>query len=75
MSFHTDADELRIKISNYKRTRQTSVGPIRAWCDRLIQDAEDELRRLSSDVQHASQHDISASLAATAAADSTYPLA
>src|SRR5687767_5687846 len=45
MALRVDADELRVKIQNYKRTRQTAVGPIRAWCDRLIRDAEEELQQ------------------------------
>ena len=72
MSFRADAEELRIKISNYKRTRQTAVGPIRGWCDRLIQEAEDELRRLTSEAQHTPQHEMPAALTA---ANSTFPLA
>ena len=72
MSSRAHAEELRIKIGNYKRTRQTSVGPLRAWCDRLILEAEDELRRLSSEAQHAPLDDMPASFAAT---HSTFPLA
>ena len=73
MSFRADAvEELRIKIGNYKRTRQTAVGPIRAWCDRLIRDAEDELQRLDADSLHAPHHELTATLVA---ADSTFPVA
>jgi hypothetical protein len=48
---HEQIEELRIKIENFKRTKQLSRGAIREWCDSLICDAEEELRRLTADEQ------------------------
>jgi hypothetical protein len=49
MDIGNKAEEMRIRIENYKRTRRMAVGPIRKWCDSLIKDAERELHRLTND--------------------------
>jgi hypothetical protein len=33
MDIGNKAEEMRIRIENYKRTRRMAVGPIRKWCD------------------------------------------
>jgi hypothetical protein len=45
---HEQIEELRSKIENFKRTRRMSKGAIRDWVNSLIEDAEEELRRLTS---------------------------
>ena len=41
-----DADELQVRIANFKRTRRTAAPSMHAWCDLLIRDAEDRLAAL-----------------------------
>jgi hypothetical protein len=51
MACADEIDELRTKIANYKHTRSTSAKSFRPWCDRLIREAEAELRELTGGAQ------------------------
>jgi hypothetical protein len=47
MIYVENADELRTKLANYRRTRHTSAKSMHRWLDALIADTEEKLRDVS----------------------------
>ncbi len=73
------ADELRMKLTNYERTRRTSAPAMHRWLDGLIADTREQLRRLGERVHADADASRPSSARATAAPlasgdpRSTYP--